>query len=228
MLFGGGSGGAVPLPDRRTEMEDSPVSVAIETVPAAGAVALGEKTILKDVNPDGGMVTGRPGKFAKAKKLPLKLMAVTVMGLFPVFLKLMERVEEVKMGTSPKDTGFGRADRPEAGWPTAENVTGLPVSPVTDAVTEFGPGKGPRVRVTEAWPWTFVFTAVADSEPPPVAIANATGTLASGPPDPTTVTTKGLGRAVPDVPTWLLPLVSVIAPIPVAPKVTGPAEGAVA
>lgn len=59
--------------------------------------------------------------------------------------------------------------------PVALNVTGLPVSPLADAVTLFAPATAPSVHeVTVAMPLAFVTTDVGDTVPPPLAIANVT------------------------------------------------------
>src|SRR5882762_3245203 len=112
--------------------------------------------------------------------------------------------------------------------PVAVKVTGLPVSPVAVAVSEFEPAVGPRVQdVTVAIPFVPVVTGVVGtSVPPPDATANVTATPATGLPLAScTITDGSIGTAVPAVAVWLLPALSAIVlavpAVPVAVNVTG-------
>src|SRR5439155_889769 len=110
----------------------------------------------------------------------------------------------------------------------AAKVTGLPVSAVAVAVSEFGPAVGPKVHdVTAATPLAFVVTGVVGvTAPPPAATANVTLTPATGFPFASrTITDGSTGTAVPAVAVWPLPAliaICVAAPaVAVAVKVTG-------
>src|SRR5439155_1651068 len=112
--------------------------------------------------------------------------------------------------------------------PVAVKVTGLPVSPLAVAVSEFGPAVGPSVHdVTAALPLAFVVTGVVGvTEPPPEATATATLTPPTCSPFARpTITEAAVATAVPAVADWLFPPLSAIelaAPVvPVAVKVTG-------
>src|SRR5438093_5459160 len=86
--------------------------------------------------------------------------------------------------------------------PVAVNVTGLPVSPVEVAVSEFGAAVGPSVHdVTAATPLAFVVTGVVGvTAPPPDATANVTLTPPTGLPFASRTITEGAtGTAVPAV-----------------------------
>src|SRR5947208_5476428 len=111
--------------------------------------------------------------------------------------------------------------------PVAVKVTGLPVSPVAAAVSEFGPAVGPSVHdVTAPIPLALVVTGVVGlTVPPPVATANVTRTPATGFPFASrTITDGATGTVVPAVADWSLPAliaICVAAPaVPVAGKVT--------
>src|SRR5438876_405453 len=112
--------------------------------------------------------------------------------------------------------------------PVAVKVTGLPVSPVAVAVSEFGPAVGPSVHdVTAAIPLLPVVTGVVGlTVPPPDAAANVTLTPPTGLPFASRTITEGAtGTAVPAVADWSLPALIAIelaAPaVPVAVNVTG-------
>src|SRR5947208_2605497 len=112
--------------------------------------------------------------------------------------------------------------------PVAVKVTGLPVSPVDVAVSEFGPAVGPKVHeVTSAIPLAFAVTGVVGvTQPPPDATANVTVTPATGLPVASCAITDGVtSTAVPAVAAWPSPALMAIwlAPpaAPVAGKVTG-------
>src|SRR5207247_1596418 len=92
--------------------------------------------------------------------------------------------------------------------PVAVNVTGLPVSPLAVAVSEFGPAVGARVHeVTAAIPLGPVVTGVVGlTVPPPEATANVTLTPATGFPFASrTITDGSTATGVPAVAVWLLP-----------------------
>src|SRR5439155_778625 len=112
--------------------------------------------------------------------------------------------------------------------PVAVKVTGLPVSPVDVAVSEFGPAMGPKVHeVTSAIPLAFVVTGVVGvTEPPPDATANVTVTPATGLPFASCAITDGFtSTAVPAVDVWPSPALIAIRlatpAVPVAVKVAG-------
>src|SRR5207247_1407413 len=112
--------------------------------------------------------------------------------------------------------------------PVAVNVTGLPVSPLAVAVSEFGPAVGPRVHeVTAAIPLPLVVTGVVGfTVPPPEATANVMLTPATALPFTSrTITDGSTATGVPAVAVWLLPAliaICVAAPaVPVAVNVTG-------
>ena len=202
MRFAGGDGGGAPFPDTSTVTGEDVPALVTEIVPLAGAVALGANTTLNEIVPAGGTTAGSGGSPVRLKKVPPMLIAVTVTAFRPVLVNITLFVEEVKIGTLPNDNGLGAADMPRSGSAAAENVTGLPVRPATDAVTTLVPAAEPRVRIVEAWPWALVLTTGADTEPPPVVAAKVTGTLETGaPPTPRIVTTNGVGSAVPAPPT---------------------------
>src|SRR5213078_1596815 len=112
--------------------------------------------------------------------------------------------------------------------PVAVNVTGLPVSPVAVAVSEFGPAVGPSVHdVTAAIPFAPVVTGVVGvTEPPPDATANVTLTPPTGLPFASRTITEGaVATAVPAGAVWPFPALMAIwvavPAVPVAVKVTG-------
>ncbi len=86
--------------------------------------------------------------------------------------------------------------------PCARNVTGLPTSPVTEAVSTFGPAAIPRVHDRrDAIPPESVTTLAGLTgllEPPPPVITNATGTPAT--PDPPASVTFTRGAVATEVP----------------------------
>src|SRR5438876_11605169 len=89
--------------------------------------------------------------------------------------------------------------------PVAVKVTGLPVSPLAVAVSEFGPAVGPSVHdVTAAIPFAFVVTGVVGlTVPPPDATANVTLTPPTGLPFASRTITEGsIATAVPAVAVW--------------------------
>src|SRR5436190_5029959 len=88
--------------------------------------------------------------------------------------------------------------------PVAENVTGLPASPVAVAVREFAPAVPPNVQaVNAATPDAFVGTVAGLAgavDPPPLATAKPTFTLATGLPSASVTMTEGaVETAVPAV-----------------------------
>src|SRR5207249_1352923 len=112
--------------------------------------------------------------------------------------------------------------------PVAVKVTGLPVSPLAVAVSEFGPTVGPSVHdVTAAIPFPPVVTGVVGVDGPRAEEgANVTLTPATGLPFAScTITEGGVATVVPAVADWLFPALTAIelaAPaVPVAVKVTG-------
>src|SRR5207249_863033 len=114
-------------------------------------------------------------------------------------------VPAVAVWLLPALIAIGRASR---GVPVAVKVIGLPVSPVEVAVSEFGPGVGPRDHeVMAAIPLAFVVTgAVGLTVPPPEATANVTRTPATEFPFASrTITDGSTATAVPAVAVWLLP-----------------------
>jgi len=90
--------------------------------------------------------------------------------------------------------------------PVAVNVTGLPVSPATVAVTVFAPAFVPSVQlVSVATPLAFVSTVVGGAMvPPPAVTANVTLTADTGTaPAPVTNTLGGAATAEPTVADWV-------------------------
>jgi hypothetical protein len=89
----------------------------------------------------------------------------------------------------------------EPGLPVALKVTGDPLSPVEVAVTVFVPAVVPNVNTVDALPSNPVVALVADNDPPPTVTVNVTLTPLTGLLFASfTITTKGLGSAVPTVP----------------------------
>src|SRR2546425_1133064 len=113
-------------------------------------------------------------------------------------------------------------------FPVAVIVRALPVSPLDEAVSVFGPAVGPRVHdVTVAMPLVPVVTAVVGvTVPPPDVTANVTATPLTGLPLAScTITDGSTGTALPAVADWLFPAVcSICVAVPVVPvavNVTG-------
>src|SRR6185437_4970046 len=61
-------------------------------------------------------------------------------------------------------------------------VTALPSSSTTVAITVFGPLLGPRIQLVDTMPFTSAVSVAIETEPPPVATANLTTAPRAGPP----------------------------------------------
>ena len=133
-------------------MAEAEAVLVMETTALTVAVATGANVTSKDVVADGCTVAGSDGKLARLKNLPLRLIALTVTGFKPVFVRVIVFVEVVLIVMLPKGSGFGVGVRLESGSAVAVKVTGLPVNPAAPAVTVFVPTAGPSVRTAEAWP----------------------------------------------------------------------------
>ena len=107
MEVAGGNGGGAPVPLTATSVGELVALVAIVTVAPEEIVPKGVKITSNEALDEGPKTRGEVGRFASVKKLPERLIELTVRGLWPALVIVTVCFEDVVIGTVPKETGFG-------------------------------------------------------------------------------------------------------------------------
>jgi hypothetical protein len=170
----------------------SPVAVAVSVFGPAVGPSVQDVTAAIPLVP---VVTGVVGTTVPPPETTAKVTATPLTGLPFTSCTITEgsigsAVPAVAVWLLPAFTAIELA---APAVPVAVNVTGLPVSPVAVAVSEFGPAVEPRVQdVTVAIPLAPVVTGVVGTTvPPPDATANVTATPPTGLPCVSRTITEG-------------------------------------
>ena len=107
MDVAGGNGSGTPFPVTATIVGELAASLVIVTLPLEEIVPKGAKVTSNEAVAEGAKTRGKVGRFAIVKKLPAIPIDLTVRGVWPALVIVTVCLDDVVIGTVPKDIGFG-------------------------------------------------------------------------------------------------------------------------